>query len=150
MRIESALTSPLYSLLSRDEGRNRLCSLSLFFIVKRAFWAWFTMKNNKQNRVPVLHVCAVCKVTGSVGAKWNFFVGDSQVPQRVHKPCGELLQQSAPKDVRTALIPSRELRDEWRAKRLAQDFWGKAFAEAKPLKSSVAAARAQPAPAPAA
>jgi hypothetical protein len=89
----------------------------------------------RTNTTPQLHTCAVCKQTGSVGAKWNFFVGDSQVPQRVHKPCGEMLQKSAPEGVRTALVPSRELREEWRTKRLTQGFWDTAFANAKPIKA---------------
>ena len=87
----------------------------------------------RTNTVSQPQTCVVCKQTGKGGAKWNFFVGDSQVPQRVHKPCGEMLQKSAPKDVRTALVPSPQLRDEWRAKRLAQGFWNTAFANAKPL-----------------
>lgn len=45
-----------------------------------------------------------------------------------------MLQKSAPEGVRTALVPSRELREEWRERRLTQDFWGKAFQNAKPLK----------------
>lgn len=95
------------------------------------------MKNQNQTQSVVtnLHTCAVCKQTGKVGAKWNFFVGDSKVPQRVHKPCGELLQKSAPEGVRTALVPSRELREEWRNKRMTQGFWDTAFANAKPIKA---------------
>ncbi len=83
-----------------------------------------------------LPVCTVCKTTGKMGAKWNFFVGDSQTPQRVHKPCGEMLQKSAPEGVRTALVPSPALREEWRTQRLARSvkgFWDEAFAKAKPL-----------------
>ena len=108
------------------------------------------MKNNQNNgnAVPNLHACAVCKQTGNVGAKWNFFVGDSQVPQRVHKPCGEMLQASAPEGVRTTLVPSPQLRDEWRAKRLAKGFWDTAFANAKPIaKPATPVAILEPAPA---
>ena len=102
----------------------------------------------KNNTAPKLHVCAVCKQTGSVGAKWNFFIGDSQTPQRVHKPCGEMLQKSAPEGVRTALVPSPQLREEWRTKRLTQGFWDTAFANAKPIKAGAApVALPQPAPA---
>lgn len=89
---------------------------------------------NRNGNNAHLHTCVVCKQTGSVGAKWLFFVGDAKVPERVHKPCGEMLQKSAPEGVRTNLVPSRELREEWRERRLTQDFWGKAFANAKPLK----------------
>ena len=105
-----------------------------------------TMKTNTP--APKLHTCAVCNETGSCGAKWNFFVNDEKVPKRVHRPCGELLQKSAPEGVRTTLVPSRELRDEWRAKRLAQTFWGNAFANAKPIKApatSVASPQSAPA-----
>ena len=108
------------------------------------------MKNNQTNGnvVPNLHACAVCKQTGSVGAKWNFFVGDEKVPKRVHKPCGEMLQKSAPEGVRTALVPSRELREEWREKRLVKGFWDTAFANAKPIvKSATPVAVLEPAPA---
>lgn len=98
--------------------------------------------------VSTLHTCAVCKQTGSVGAKWNFFIGDSKTPQRVHKPCGEMLQRSAPEGVRTALVPSPQLREEWREKRLAQGFWNAAFANAKPLvKPAMQVAVHEPAPA---
>jgi hypothetical protein len=107
------------------------------------------MKNNQtQNQNPTLHICARCKQTGSVGAKWNFFVGDEKVPRRVHKPCGEMLQAEAPKDVRTALVPSRELREEWRDKRLTRGFWDTAFANAKPIaKPATLVAVLEPAPA---
>jgi hypothetical protein len=98
--------------------------------------------------VSTLHTCAVCKQTGSVGAKWNFFIGDSKVPQRVHKPCGEMLQKSAPEGVRTALVPSPQLREEWRTKRLTQGFWNEAFTNAKPLvKPTTKVVEAEPAPA---
>ena len=106
------------------------------------------MKNQNQNQTPNLHACAVCKQTGSVGAKWNFFVGEEKVPQRVHKPCGEMLQKSAPEGVRTALVPSRELREEWRTRRMTQGFWNAAFANAKPIKApATPVASPQPAPA---
>lgn len=102
----------------------------------------------RTNTTPQLHTCAFCKQTGSVGAKWNFFIGDSQVPQRVHKPCGEMLQKSAPEGVRTALVPSRELREEWRTKRLTQGFWDTAFTNAKPIKApATPVVMPQPAPA---
>jgi hypothetical protein len=97
----------------------------------------FTMKNQPAQTVNNnLHTCVVCKQTGKVGAKWNFFIGDSNKPQRVHKPCGEMLQKSSPEGVRTALVPSPELREEWRNKRMTQNFWDNAFANAKPLKAS--------------
>ena len=95
-----------------------------------------TQNNVNATATQILHVCARCGQTGKDGARWNFFVGDSQTPQRVHKPCGEMLQESAPKDVRTALIPSPQLRQEWREKRLSKGFWNTAFANAKPLEKS--------------
>jgi hypothetical protein len=101
-----------------------------------------TNNGNRNNGNGHLHTCAVCKQTGGVGAKWLLFIEDAH--QRVHKPCGELAMRSAPEGVRTQLVPSRELREEWRERRLAQDFWGKAFANAKPLKPSAAHAAPQP------
>lgn len=69
------------------------------------------------------------------------------MPQRVHKPCGEMLQKSAPEGVRTALVPSRELREEWRNKRMTQGFWDAAFANAKPIKAgATSVASPQPGP----
>jgi len=111
------------------------------------------MKNTTTaaNSTSTLPVCAVCKQTGSCGAMWNFFVGDSQTPTRVHKPCGELFQKQAPEGVRTALIPSLALREIWRKQRLAKQakrLWDTAFANAKPIKA-VAAPVALPQPAPA-
>ena len=113
------------------------------------------MKNNTTattaTSTPNLPVCAVCKETGRQGALWNFFVGDSQTPTRVHKPCGELLQKQAPEGVRTALVPSPTLREEWRKQRLAKQakgLWDTAFANARPLaKPAVQPAICEPAPA---
>lgn len=100
---------------------------------------------------PSLTVCAVCKTQGKRGALWNFFVGDSQTPTRVHKPCGEQLQQQAPQGVRTALVPSPALREEWRKERLARQakgLWDRAFANATPLaKPATKVAVSEPAPA---
>ena len=105
------------------------------------------MKNQSNQTVSTnLHTCAVCKQTGKVGAKWNFFIGDSKTPQRVHKPCGEMLQKSAPEGVRTTLVPSRELREEWRSKRMTQTFWDSAFANAKPIKAATTVVLPQEAP----
>lgn len=91
-----------------------------------------TNQTNGGNGNEHLHTCAVCKQTGKHGAGWLLFIEDAH--QRVHKPCGEMVIKTAPEGVRTRLVPSRELREEWRERRLAQDFWGKAFANAKPLK----------------
>ena len=110
---------------------------SLLLIKRTAADCMNTTHQTNGNGNEQLHTCAVCKQTGKVGAKWNFFIGDSKTPQRVHKPCGEMLQKSAPEGVRTALVPSRELREEWRERRLAKDFWGKAFTNAKPIKVAV-------------
>jgi|SRR3989344_7482738 len=104
--------------------------------------------NNTKTQTATLHTCVVCKQTGKVGARWNFFIGDSQTPQRVHKPCGEMLQKSAPEGVRTVLVPTRELREEWRNKRMTQTFWDNAFTSAKPLKAQTTPVVA-PDPAPA-
>ena len=49
-----------------------------------------------------------------------------------------MLLKSAPEGVRAKLVPSRQLRDGWREKRITKSFWDKAFADAKPLKSAVA------------
>jgi hypothetical protein len=58
----------------------------------------------------------------------------------VHKPCGEVLVKSAPPEVNAILVPSRQLRDEWRMGRMAKNFWGVAFNNAKPLKPRPASA----------
>ena len=97
-----------------------------------------------------LPVCAVCKQTGKQGALWNFFVGDSQTPTRVHKPCGEQLQAQAPEGIRTALVPSPALREEWRKQRLAKQakgLWDTAFANAKPItRPAMQVVASEPAP----
>jgi len=90
---------------------------------------------NQTNDTVVLTTCAVCNQTGSCGAKWLFFIEGQPQPKQVHKPCGEMLLKSAPEGVKARLVPSRELREEWRTKRLTQDFWGKAFDKAKPLST---------------
>ena len=87
-----------------------------------------------QTNTAVLTTCAVCNKTGSCGAKWLFYIDGQSQPKKVHKPCGEMLLKSAPQGVKANLVPSRELREEWRQKRLTQDFWGKAFADARPIK----------------
>jgi hypothetical protein len=95
----------------------------------------------RTNTTPQLHTCAVCNETGKQGAMWNFFVGDSQIPTRVHKPCGELLAVQAGTGVRTAIVPSPALREQWKKERLARQakkLWDTAFANAKPIKAPAA------------
>lgn len=82
------------------------------------------------------HVCVFCGNTGSRGALWVLEVGGNT--NRVHKPCGETLAKHAPEGVSTKLVPSRELRSEWRAEREqreARAFWEKKFAQAAPLRT---------------
>lgn len=100
------------------------------------------MKNTNQTK-PVsqkLHVCAGCGETGGVGAKWLLYVDGNPQPQMVHKPCGDKLVQSAPPEFNARVVPSRQLRDEWRMERMAKNFWGKAFQSAKSLKPKPAQA----------
>lgn len=97
-----------------------------------------------------LHTCTVCNQTGNFGAKWLFRIDGQPQPKRVHKPCGEMLLKSAPEGVKAKLEPSRELREEWRARRMTEGFWSKAFADAKPIKAQttpVVAPQSAPAPA---
>lgn len=99
------------------------------------------MKNStNQTITSKLHVCAGCGQTGGVGAKWLLYVDGNPQPKMVHKPCGEVLVKSAPPEVNARLIPSRQLRDEWRMGRMAKNFWGAAFNNAKPLKPKPAPA----------
>lgn len=95
------------------------------------------MKNQNQNTPvsPKLHICQGCKETGSVGAKWLLYAEGETQPKLVHRPCGEALIKNAPEGVKARLVPTRQLRDEWRVKRMAKDFWGAAFSNAKPLNS---------------
>ena len=90
---------------------------------------------NNANTNTVLTTCTVCKQTGSCGAKWLFYVGEHSQPNQVHTPCGEMLLRSAPAGVKAKLVPSRVLREEWRTKRLTQDFWDSAFGKATPLRA---------------
>jgi hypothetical protein len=72
------------------------------------------------------HVCTFCGNTGSRGAQWTLTVDGDVL--RVHKPCGEKLAASAPEGTSVKLAPSKELRDEWRAKRderEVREFWAK-------------------------
>lgn len=98
------------------------------------------MKNstNQTKTTTNLHVCAGCGQTGGVGAKWLLYVDGNPQPQMVHKPCGEVLVKSAPPKMNARLVASRQLRDEWRMERMAKNFWGAAFNNAKPLKSKPA------------
>lgn len=96
--------------------------------------------NQNQTITSKLHVCAGCGQTGGVGAKWLLYVDGQQQPKLVHRPCGEVLVKSAPEGVKARLVPSRQLRDEWQSKRMAQNFWGEAFGNAKLLKPKPAAA----------
>ena len=105
------------------------------------------MENQTKNTT-VLHTCAACNQTGSCGAKWLLYVEGQSQPKLVHKPCGELMIAGAPQGVKAKLVPSRQLREEWRNKRLTQTFWDKAFANAKPIKARGASVpRPQSAPA---
>lgn len=91
------------------------------------------MKTNT-SPTPKLTACEGCGQTGSMGAKWLLYVDGQPQPKLVHRPCGEVLVKSAPEGVKARLVPSRQLRDEWQSKRMAANFWGKAFENAKPLK----------------
>jgi len=97
--------------------------------------------NNNKNQTSTnnhLNTCAVCNQTGGVGAKWLLYIEGSNTPRLVHRPCGETALQNAPEGVKGKVVPSRQLQEEWRSKRLARGFWDKAFAEAKPMvKASV-------------
>lgn len=75
-----------------------------------------------------LHVCAFCRNTGRNGAQWLLYIGDR--PQYVHRPCGEKLIAQAPEEAKkwARLLPSKELRDSFRAK----SFWKQNFHGAKP------------------
>lgn len=90
--------------------------------------------NTTPNPAPKLTVCEGCGQTGTVGAKWLLYVGDSSKPKFVHKPCGAKLMAGAPEGVRVKLVPSRQLRDEWQSTRMVTNFWSNAFGNAKPLK----------------
>ena len=97
------------------------------------------------NTNQTLCTCAVCNQTGKVGAKWLLYIDGQSQPRKVHKPCGEMLLKSAPEGVKARLVPSRELREEWRERRLAANFWDNAFKNAKPLKPTAASvAKARP------
>lgn len=102
------------------------------------------MKNTTQTKTtvnPKLHVCAGCNETGGVGAKWLLYVEGQPQPKLVHKPCGEVLVKSAPEGVKARLVPSRQLRDEWQSKRMANNFWSAAFQSAKLLKPAITASK---------
>lgn len=76
--------------------------------------------------------CAFCHVAGSRGAKWNLVVNKETI--QVHKPCGEKLVAQAPAGSSVKLVPSRELRDEWRVERetrQARTFWTEKFQKAR-------------------
>ena len=84
--------------------------------------------------------CVLCHVTGSRGAKWELKV-DSDV-LLVHKPCGEKLIAQAPEGSSVKLIPSKELRDEWRAERdnrQVRTFWSEKFQKARVVSSQKSA-----------
>lgn len=76
--------------------------------------------------------CAVCN---REGAMWLLKVGDN-TPVRVHRPCGNDAQKSAPKGVRVQVFASRALRDVWNRKNATRNFWEKQLAGFKPTEKS--------------
>ncbi len=68
-----------------------------------------------------LRVCAFCRNTGTRGAQWILYIGTNS--HRVHKPCGEKLKETAPKEARVSLIPGKELAQQFRA----ANFWKNNF-----------------------
>lgn len=69
--------------------------------------------------------CGLCGKVGANGAKWLIETSDGKIAY-VHKPCGEKLVATAPPEAKARLLPSRELKAEWAAKRVerqAKDFW---------------------------
>jgi len=80
--------------------------------------------------------CAFCHVTGSRGAKWELKIANETI--LVHKPCGEKLVAQAPKGSSVKLVPSKELRIEWRAERenrQARTFWTEKFQKARDMSA---------------
>jgi hypothetical protein len=88
----------------------------------------------------MLNKCSVCGQTGKYGAKWQVVVeGDKNPPKLVHRPCGDNVLKHLPKGVNAKLMPSKELREEWKAKReeqQARNFWDAAFAKAETRKET--------------
>lgn len=81
------------------------------------------------------HVCSFCRNTGKQGAEWLLKV-PGEADRRVHKPCGDNAISHAPQGVKAMLVPSPELKAQWRAvrdERAARAFWTEKFAQAKPL-----------------
>jgi len=74
-------------------------------------------------------VCAFCRRTGKNGARWVLKIGHDRHP--VHRPCGRKLADHAPKGVKTAIFPTKELAAELRAER----FWKQKFSEAKAARA---------------
>ncbi len=91
-----------------------------------------------------LQVCSFCRNTGKNGAQFVLCIGTEEV--RVHKHCGEVLQQQAPKDATVKLIHWAELRREKEKARKQSEqesvraFWAEKFAAAKPIRKNPAPA----------
>ena len=88
------------------------------------------------------HVCSFCRNPKSSSAEWLISVSGTE--RRVHKPCGEKALALAPSGVKAKVIPSRELRERWKAEKAAKAFWEEKFSHAE-----VAKARKSPSPQPA-
>ena len=74
--------------------------------------------------------CSLCR---RPGARWvaRLHYGDGRKETvAVHRPCGKALAEMAPKEVRVDIIPSDELRQEWR-ERQARAFWSQKLQEAQ-------------------
>lgn len=87
------------------------------------------------------NVCELCKTTGANGAQWLVKTADGKTV-RVHKPCGQTLVESAPVAEGAKLVPSPELKAQWKAKkaeRQARDFWTSKFPKLLEIKKDLEA-----------
>jgi hypothetical protein len=82
-----------------------------------------------------MNTCEVCGQKGQNGAQWLVIVAGF-APRRVHRPCGDKALKQAPEGTKAKVIPSKELRMQWRDQKQVKSFWEGKFAEAKALKKA--------------
>lgn len=86
-------------------------------------------------------VCELCKRVGANGAQWLVKTADGKTV-KVHKPCGQTLVESAPVAAGAKLVPSPELKAQWKAKRAerqVRDFWASKFPKLLEIKNDLEA-----------
>lgn len=80
-----------------------------------------------------LRVCTFCRATGKNGAQFVLVVNGEADGGRFHRPCGEKLAKTAPKDAAIQVVHFAEARRQ-KTEAEANAFWAEKFAQARAKK----------------